>query len=408
VPEVRTLVHDFRHMESHPPLRRIASVASRAEAGAGRLLTLVGAVLWLLVVVGPLLAAWAGAPARVLPRQPPLFVLFWAGWGLAFWYTAVRGAGRVWLERALLLAQSGFALGLIALGSGGAETGLLVAVAGQAPFVLPFRGSVALVAFQALAFAAVMFAWANPLNAVVTSLAMATFQAFAACVAWLAVDAARAREEMARLNAELQAAQGRLADSARLAERLRISRDLHDALGHDLTALSLNLEAAGHLAGEPAREHVHKAQSMARRLLGQVREVVAALREERDFDLSQSLTALAAGVPQPRVHLQLPAGLRIDDAAHARVLYRCVQEVVTNAARHSRADNLWIDLTHGGDGTTVVARDDGHGAAAPELGHGLLGMRERLEQAGGRLEIDAGAGRGFVVRAFLPAPGGGA
>jgi signal transduction histidine kinase len=383
-------------------------MASRPEAGPARILAMAGTLLWLLVIAGPLLAAWGGAPARMLPRRPYPFVLCWAGWGLAFWYTAVRGVARAWMQRVLLLVQSACAMALVALGGGGPESGLLVAVAGQAPFVLSFRGSLVLMAAQSLAVAGVMLRWTNPFNAVLTSLGMATFQAFAVCVAWLAVNAAQAREEMARLNTELQAAQDRLAESARLAERLRISRELHDALGHDLTALSLNLEAAGHLAGAPAREHVQKAQGMARRLLGQVREVVAVLREERGFDLAQSLTELAAGVPQPRVHLSVPAGLRIDDPEHARVLFRCVQEVVTNAARHSGADNLWIELTHGGGGTTVVARDDGHGAPAPALGHGLLGMRERFEQAGGTLEIDGGVEHGFEVRAFLPAPGGGA
>jgi signal transduction histidine kinase len=386
------------------PVRRIHAVPSRLEAGAFRLLAVTGVLLWLLVLAGPFMAVLGWAPPRTLPRRPHLFMLAWGGWGLAFWYTAVRQVSSLRLMRALLLAQSACAMALAALGTGGAESGLLVAVAGQAPFVLSFRGSLALAAVQTAAVAAVMVLWTNAHAALLATLGMATFQAFAVSVAYLAVNAAQAREESERLNAELQAAQGLLADSARLGERLRISRDLHDTLGHHLTALSLNLEAAAHLAGPPAREHVLKAQAMARHLLGEVREVVEAVREQRGFDLARSLTELAAGVPRPRVHLRVPAGLDIDDAERARVLFRCVQEVVTNAARHSGAANLWIELTHGGQGTTVVAHDDGHGAREPALGHGLLGMRERLEQAGGRLEIEAAAGRGFEVRAFLPGP----
>jgi signal transduction histidine kinase len=388
------------------PLRRIHAVPSRFDAGASRLLTFTGVLLWLLVLAGPLMAVLGMGPARLLPRRPQLFMLAWGGWGLAFWYTAVRGVSNPHLARVLLLAQSACALALVSLGRGGAESGLLVAVAGQAPFVLSFPGALALAAAQTAAVAALMVVWTTPQAAVMASLGLGTFQAFAVCVAYLAVNASRAHEESERLNAELQAAQGLLAESARLAERLRISRDLHDTLGHHLTALSLNLEAAAHLAAPPAREHVLKARSMARDLLGEVRAAVDAVREDRGFDLARSLAALAAGVPQPRVHLRVPESLDVGGAERAQVVFRCVQEVVTNAARHSGAANLWIELTHGGQGTTVVARDDGRGAAEPVLGHGLLGMRERLEQAGGRLEIDAGAGRGFEVRAFLPTSAG--
>jgi signal transduction histidine kinase len=377
-----------------------------AESGPYRLLAIAGVLIWLLVIAGPAAAALGWAPARMMPRPLALFLVVWAAWGAAFWFTAVSDAAGPRLARTLLLVQSACAVALVLLGRGGAETGLLVAVAGQAPFVLSFRGAVALAAAQTLAVAVPLMIWTNPMALVLGTLGAGTFQAFAVCVAYLAVSAARAREETARLNAELQAAQGLLAESARLAERLRISRDLHDTLGHHLTALSLNLEAAAQLAGEPAREQVHRAQAMARLLLGEVRDVVDALREERGFDLAASLSALAAGVPQPRVHLLLPDGLRVDDAGQARVLFRCVQEVVTNAARHSGAGNLWIELTHAGRGTTMVARDDGRGADAPALGHGLRGMRERLEQAGGRLEIEAAPGRGFELRAFLPSGGG--
>ena len=185
----------------------------------------------------------------------------------------------------------------------------------------------------------------------------------------------------------------------RLAERLRITQELHDALGHHLTALTLNLEAALQRADGEAKSDVQKAQTLARQLLSDVRAIVA---EQSDtFDLAQTLETIVAGVPQPRVHLKMDRALRIDDPERAHIVLRCVQEIVTNSVRHSGAENLWITIERDGGGFQVRAHDDGRGAAAP-LGFGLRGMRARVERAGGELRIDTQPGCGFDVVAVLP------
>src|SRR4030095_14137207 len=95
----------------------------------------------------------------------------------------------------------------------------------------------------------------------------------------------RARQELARVHAELRATQGLLAESVREAERVRISREVHDTLGHHLAALSVNLEVATHLAQGKAAEHVGQAHTLAKRLLADIRNVVGTLREDRAVDL---------------------------------------------------------------------------------------------------------------------------
>jgi signal transduction histidine kinase len=80
--------------------------------------------------------------------------------------------------------------------------------------------------------------------------------------------------------------------------------------------------------------------------------------------------------------------------------------VVTNAARHSGAANLWITVRRTAGAFEVHARDDGRGRATIRDGFGLRGMRERIERAGGALTIESGAGRGFALTAFLPARSG--
>src|SRR5262249_19656500 len=93
------------------------------------------------------------------------------------------------------------------------------------------------------------------------------------------------------------------ADRSRIAERLRIAQELHDALGHQLTALTLNLEAALQRTGGDAKRDVEKAQTLARQLLADVRSIVA--EESAVVDVAGEIERIVAGVPLPRVHLDM-------------------------------------------------------------------------------------------------------
>jgi signal transduction histidine kinase len=370
-----------------------------AQQRSERLLQLAGIGLWL-VVASPIAAPFAGNSTAGFRGW--LWLLVWLSWGAAFLVFTSLGERRQRLCRLLLLLQSGCAVAIVPLGYGGAEPGLLVAVAGQAPFVFSWRAALGLVFAQTAALSWISYLHFGGWGTLARMGGLLTFELFALAAASLAVAEARAREEAARLNAELQATQGLLAESARQSERLRISRDLHDTLGHHLTALSLNLEAASHLASGRAREHVQKAQALARLLLAEVRNVVDAARDGEHYDLKEALRTLAAGVPRPRVHLTLPEALELPDGARAHALFRCVQEIVTNAARHSGAANLWIDVRVSGEGVALQAHDDGRGRERIEPGRGLAGMRERFEAMGGRVDVRSEPGRGFSLTAQLP------
>lgn len=200
------------------------------------------------------------------------------------------------------------------------------------------------------------------------------FQLFALYASYTALRERQAREELGRVNAELLATRRLLEESTRTAERLRIARDLHDVVGHHLTALSLNLEGARHAPPEEARSRVETALGIARRLLAEVRRVVGRMREEREIDLAAALTVLCEEIGRPRIHLSLPPGFRgVDDPERATALLRCAQEMVTNAVRHAGAANLWLELVDAPDGLELTARDDGRGAAAAEVD--VLGSR---------------------------------
>lgn len=211
-----------------------------------------------------------------------------------------------------------------------------------------------------------------------------------------------ARDELRRVNSELQATQSLLAENTRIAERVRIARELHDLVGHHLTALTLNLEVVTHLVDGKVLEHVQQAHSLARLLLADVREVVSDMRRDDMVDLADALHTLIEGVPKPRIHLDLPSEEVKTEPERALVLLRCVQEMITNSVRHAQASNLWIRLSMTREGLAMSARDDGIGADKVAVGNGLSGMAERLKQLGGKLEIESEPGTGFALHAWLP------
>jgi signal transduction histidine kinase len=86
----------------------------------------------------------------------------------------------------------------------------------------------------------------------------------------------------------------------------------------------------------------------------------------------------------------------------AHVAFRCVQEAVTNSLRHAEATNVWIELRAGPNDLSLQVRDDGQGAATLREGHGLIGMRDRVEEAGGEMRIETTLRKGLAVSVRLP------
>lgn len=279
---------------------------------------------------------------------------------------------------------------------------LLVFTTATAAHVLSTRGTVAVAVVNSLFLLVVLTVAGVPAwEATFGALMYAGLQALTVWAVWMQLRETAARQRLAVVNTELRAATALLAESSRSTERLRIARDLHDLLGHQLTALALELEVASHKASPPADDHVHRARALAKDLLGDVRAAVDELRD-RPADLHDALREVVADLPRPQVHLDVDVGLVVDSDRVA-TLVRCVQEVVTNTVRHAEADHLWIAVHRGDTGEIVLsARDDGIGTPALELGNGLTGMRERVEEFGGTVRF---AGRpGFRVDAAVPAP----
>ncbi|MGH8236962.1 MAG: sensor histidine kinase, partial [Steroidobacteraceae bacterium] len=281
-------------------------------------------------------------------------------------------------------------------------TALLVVVSWQIAWSTTSRNAIAAVLAQSAVLAAMKCVDQADGMTLLVLVSTCGFELFAVSAAHLARSEASARQSLAKANAELRATHALLANDARMAERLRISRDLHDVLGHNLTSLTVHLDVADRLAQGASVEHVRCARTIAGTLLDEVRGVVSQIRVQ-PVDLRATLLSLTEGLPGLRVNLALPDELTALDPARADAILRCVQELITNTLRHAQAHELSIEIRQSADGAlSIAARDDGRGGEVVE-GQGLSGMRERFEALGGSLCVACAPGRGFSVQGQIPA-----
>ncbi len=234
----------------------------------------------------------------------------------------------------------------------------------------------------------------------------------------------RSRQQMRQLLGELETSHRQLqvyaskvAELAAAAERNRLARDIHDSLGHYLTAISIQLEKAqAYRARDPeaADQAIRDAKQTARTALQDVRQSVSALRDTEDrFSLRQSLADLVRRMEGGT--LEIDCQIEGDETDYAgpvlTALYRAAQEGLTNVQKHAQARHVRLDVQLGEAEACLRLRDDGAGfdagalagqAGAPERGYGLQGLRERLELVRGRMCITSDAQTGTDLTVTVP------
>ncbi|MFI7041331.1 histidine kinase [Microbispora rosea] len=204
---------------------------------------------------------------------------------------------------------------------------------------------------------------------------------------------------------QLQAAARRIV-SAEDAARRRLERDLHDGVQLRLVTLGLEL---GALAEQAKASGDGLLASRAKDARAQLLEATADLRELArglhpivlaQDGLEAALAAVADRSAIP-VRLRVSVGSRLPREIEATAYY-LVSESITNAARHSAAGVVTVDVSVGGDGLRILVADDGRGGARPAAGSGLQGLADRVAALGARLELDSPAGGGTRLRTVLP------
>jgi signal transduction histidine kinase len=217
-------------------------------------------------------------------------------------------------------------------------------------------------------------------------------------------DRAVALEDRLEREAELAAAD----------ERARIARELHDVVAHGLSLMVVQAEAAEELlerAPDDARERLHRVQDTGRQSLGEMRRLLGVLRTTaRDVPATAPQPSLAG--LQELVDDAATGGLVVDVRADGdlRALplgveltaFRILQEALTNTRRHARAGRARVVVERAPGCLRLEVTDDGTGPAGSRVGHGLIGMRERVALYGGTLTTGAGTDGGYRVAAELP------
>jgi two-component system sensor histidine kinase DesK len=203
--------------------------------------------------------------------------------------------------------------------------------------------------------------------------------------------------QVMRGNQALAQARAEIALLAAENERIRIARDLHDLLGHSLTAITVKAGLAGRLgaadhAGAALRE-IAEVEALARQTLSEMR---AAVTSYRDVTLAAELATGRELLRAAGIAAELPHAVDVVDPAHQELFGWVVREGLTNIVRHARASSCEVRLS----AAEVEIVDDGVGGAAT-TGNGLSGLRERVAEAGGTVEAGPLQPRGWRLRVAL-------
>jgi len=190
-------------------------------------------------------------------------------------------------------------------------------------------------------------------------------------------------------------------------ERARLSREIHDTVAQSLVGIITQLEAASDITARDHTTRLQRAGATARDALGEARRAVRALASPR-LDDDQLPTALAGFVREIAEATSIDARFTLDGepapTPYDAELLRICQEALTNVAKHSTASRVMVTLGYSADAVRLDVRDDGSGfdAAVVRSGHGLPGIRQRLANIGGMLEIETSEGGGCAVSAAVP------
>jgi signal transduction histidine kinase len=256
--------------------------------------------------------------------------------------------------------------------------------------------------------------WANALmNAFIVSTAIF----FVDLITRFRLNEQHARERAEELAVQLEGANHKLAEYASQAEELaatqernRLAHEIHDTLGHYLTIVNVQIEAAKvTFDSDPQRslDSLDKAHELVKKGLMSVRESVSALRTSpvKNRPLQDALASL---IDETRftgitVEFHVLGAPRIMDEKVALAMYRAAQEGLTNVRKHANASHVNLDLDFSErEQIRLFIQDDGHGAAETGGGFGLIGIRERVNLLGGNCYIETQPGKGFCLEVTVP------
>lgn len=386
-----------------------------------RLTSLMGQIIFITMILPSFLSASELSEARTATRS----VLV----ALVLLYTGLTTVGWVRVNRRrsfhLLQAYFATALGLVmiinlaiaSVSSEGTSNGLMVMVPVLQSAILTPRARWVIALLALLGFAAANIIFGSFELALEHTFALSFGAIGFSFVGSVIVSEEKARQEADRLVGELDKTNRKLIEYAdeieslsTARERNRLAREIHDNLGHYLTAINMQTQAAlAVLDTDRARavDALHKVQSLTKEGLGEIRRSIAAMQPSNlaDRSLYDALVVLveesgAAGFP---VHFELEAEMRPCSAQIEMALYRTAQEGLTNIRKHAHATQASLRLSYAcNDRVILTLQDDGIGSDKQDDGFGLIGIRERVNLLNGLLRVRTAPNQGFILEVEIP------
>ncbi len=372
------------------------------------------------VVLASYFATFSG-----LKNPTSMEIVLMIGLGMAYLTIGIYGYGycsrstNTFLKVLYFVIQIPLGASIVFLGKGAGYNALvLMPLAGHAVVLLNRKTSYVAQLILATAYVTAVYLYGGSLQAVWVG--FPTFIAgliFIVVFTQMTLNEESSRREVERLVGELTVANQQLReyalqveDMATIKERNRLAREIHDGLGHYLTTINMQIQAAKAInqkKPEKADEMLAKAQVLTQEALADVRKSVAALRAAPDQseNLSDQIRSLFENLRtlDIQAELRVTGNERVLDLPSFWALYRAAQEGISNTCKHARAEHIWIDLDYSNlEWVRLIVKDDGRGAHSINGGFGLTGLRERVNHLGGVVDISPQHGQGFSFEVKIP------
>jgi signal transduction histidine kinase len=270
------------------------------------------------------------------------------------------------------------------------------------PLVMSFRSALACSILFSLPLWLIYELYWQRSNMLMTATLFWTFNLFALVMINAMIKAKEAHAHSQQINRELLATQSLLTEATKQSERVRIARNIHDLLGHHLTALTIKLQVAQRLSDGQAKQEIDECHQLAKLLLSDVREAVSEIRSKSQIDLITAIRSLQQNTPQLNIETDFPDSIQISDVQQADAVLRAIQESITNSLKHSKASTFAIAVQQTDNALLVHLKDNGKSISHTiKPGNGLIGIRERVSALNGTVDYQS-TPDGFVTDIHLP------
>ncbi|MFC3121295.1 sensor histidine kinase [Agaribacter flavus] len=265
---------------------------------------------------------------------------------------------------------------------------LMGLICGILPFFVSFKVGLIVVAL-----------WSTPLyliytyywqfnNVVISAILFWSFNLFSFIMINALKKEKQAKEQAERASRELISTQTLLKQAVEQGERLRIARNIHDLLGHHLTALSIHLQVASRKTSGSVKDNIDQCHQLSKLLLSDVRDAVSDIREKSKVDLETTIDMIKSHLPSLDIQASVDNNVVLDNIEIADCLIKCIQESITNTLKHAKATKMQVTLSQDNDSVKMQISNDGYLPKTITLGNGLRGMQERVLNLNGEINFD--------------------